>query len=677
MSKDRYEDQELDNRYHLQRLLDAGSFGAVYEARDLKLGRIVAVKILFEQDETAFRKEAKLAVQFEHPNVVKVFDYGSDKKLNVGYIVMEFLNGRRLDQLITSQSGRVSYPMIAQFADEIGSALQLAHDRQLIHRDLKPRNVMLVDDGTSQERFVLLDLGLASQTNSTSTLRNQTLDGALSPHYASPEQFGQGSVDFRSDVYSFGTILFELVTGQIPFPRDQLLGLMMAICNEQSPRMSDIAPDRDVPDELEEIIQHCLQKAPADRPGSMRIVRETILKALLPTYSSASPHTMNFARGDTDPNEMPIGNIYTAGTGTLLPPGPGGSERGLSQRPSWKESSRRNALPPQPEWKPDRSSRNSIVFGLLLLPVLLFVVWQYLIPDNAPVEEVPVQTQQPWKLPEGFAPLPASPIIQATVDGRAYYQQIERVVGEGLSVGFVLIDPPRIAGGSRVAAPYYIMENKVWNRLYAVYAEQSAHLTSEDDLKDDWKLGAMAGGRDLGVQDHPELPVFRVTAGQAHRFAVWLSGIHGHLPSIDQWTLATGLHHRQTRSNEMQDVYPEGPYKGVWEGGSADVAVNRRSEGPRPVGSALDDVTITGVRDMAGNGQELTETLINGGRVGDASTREESRSLLSVLVRGRSYISHQPLTWEDIGESAEVPDAIGYTESDPTIGFRVVLETAD
>ena len=91
MPKDRYEDQELDGRYQLQRLLDAGNFGAVYEARDSKLGRTVAVKILFEKDETAFRKEAKLAVQFDHPNVVKVFDYGSDEKLNVGFIVMEFL----------------------------------------------------------------------------------------------------------------------------------------------------------------------------------------------------------------------------------------------------------------------------------------------------------------------------------------------------------------------------------------------------------------------------------------------------------------------------------------------------------------------------------------------------------------------------------------------------------
>jgi len=282
MAEDKFEGRKLDDRYHLQRRLDAGSFGAVYEAVDLKFDSTVAVKILFEQNlesASAFRKEARLARQFKHSNVVTVFDYGSDKKLDVGYIVMEFLKGCRLDQLIVPGSP-ITDRMIAKFTDEVGSALQSAHERQLVHRDLKPRNVMLVDEGTSHERFVLLDLGLASQTDSTATLRNQTLDGAMTPHYASPEQFNQGTVEFPSDIYSFGTVLYELITGKIPFPREQLLGMMMAICNDPPPPFADVVPEREVPPALEEVVMQCLEKRPENRPASMQEVRERVLASM-------------------------------------------------------------------------------------------------------------------------------------------------------------------------------------------------------------------------------------------------------------------------------------------------------------------------------------------------------------------------------------------------------------
>ena len=279
----RYQGLTLDGRYQLRHCLDKGSFGAVYEAVDLRFDSTVAVKILFEERSdtaTAFRKEARLAREFRHPHVVTVFDYGTDAKLNVGYIVMEFLQGRRLDYVMSDRSSPVPDRVIAQFVDQIGWALQSAHERDLIHRDVKPRNVMLVDEGTSSERFVLLDLGLASKTNSKTILRNQTHDGALSPNYASPEQINQGMVDFRSDIYSFGTVLYQMVTGVIPFPRDNFLNTMTAICRDPVPRFAEAVPHRVVPADLQNVVNECLEKQPDARPPSIQEVRQRVLVAL-------------------------------------------------------------------------------------------------------------------------------------------------------------------------------------------------------------------------------------------------------------------------------------------------------------------------------------------------------------------------------------------------------------
>ncbi len=770
MPKDRYEDQELDGRYHLQRLLDAGNFGAVYEARDSKLGRTVAVKILFEKDETAFRKEAKLAVQFDHPNVVKVFDYGSDEKLNVGFIVMEFLRGRRLDQLITSYRGRVPDAVIVRLVDQIGGALQLAHERQLIHRDLKPGNVMLVDENTPQERFVLLDLGLASQMNATSTLRNQTLDGALSPQYASPEQFAQGSVDFRSDIYSFGTILYELFTGETPFVRDQLLSLMMAICNEVPPSFHDVAPDREVPPEVEEIIRHSLAKQPRARPDSIRIVRSRVLAAFGADTLLPVPRRHSVTQSDTDHSGTTSPGPVTRPTGTMRPPSNDGSHAtGIEQ------SARSNVMPlpyrrPDVRQAPSRAWLGIAIALLILLPLSWIAIqefrplapvpgvgrviaagtmqlesgasgrlqvyvdppadisknaagmslkvtespeWLHVeIPETLPVSQtielivtadpvvdaiaddvilvarigdwtettkvrVSVRAPDMWRLPEGFEPVPGSEIVRPG-GGVSYYRRILRVIDANLNVTFVLIDGPgSSADASNVIPPFYIMQHEVWNELFRSYWLAAVESIPRENSDSDWQKGALAAGGDMGAESQPGLPTVRITALQARFFAEWIGGQTAcHLPTIDQWNLASGIKHRATQNAEQLALYPDGPFRGAWKVGTTDVAVNRGQFGPQPVGESRDDVAPTGCTDMAGNVLELTDNLLNGARVSDVDPLEVEGSQLRVLLRGRSYLSESPLTWDDIQVVDDLPDAVGYREVDPTIGFRVVLETA-
>jgi serine/threonine protein kinase/formylglycine-generating enzyme required for sulfatase activity len=768
MPKDKYENSTLDGRYHLQRLLDSGSFGAVYEARDTKLGRIVAVKILFEKDETAFRKEAKLAVQFDHPNVVKVFDYGADSDLGVGYIVMEFLKGCRLDQLITQHRGRVPDSVILRFADQIGAALQLAHERNLIHRDLKPQNVMLVEEGTLQERFVLLDLGLASQMNSTSTLRNQTLDGALSPRYASPEQMGQETVDYRSDIYSFGTMLYELFTGEVPFVRDQILSLMMAICSETPPSFQFTAPNRRVPSEVEVIVQHCLSKKADERPESIRIVRSRILAAF--GADTAMPPAV--APGIKRSEGLSSSGIPLL-TGTMQPPILDGNsdlpKASSAGRSDWQSSVGRD----------QRSEKQSgpwlaILASIVVLLPILYIVgpkfrgaptptpivphspgmrtadeiqisaggsgilavyvepsndaladgqtltlatsetpdWlQVQIPEKLLPSEMldltiisePVLTArsgeftlhtslgtwkdskrirvnvvapEPWPLPAGFEPAVGTDLVRAGGDGRVFYRNIVRVINAELPVNFILIYPPENSSAtSKTTPPFYMMENKVWNALFEQYWLATGAVDPHSSASADWKDGATAGAAKLDAISHPNLPVVRVTAYIAHQFAIWLGGENVcHLPSIDQWDMASGLPHWQGMTSDQRAEYPVGPFRGPWIEGTTKVCVNRRQLGPQPVGESSDDVTITGCRDMAGNVLELTDFLMGGSRVGDMVPGSEG-SLQQVLLRGRSYFNSSPLTWDDLRNPKDFAGMTGYDEPDPTIGFRVVLET--
>jgi len=773
MPKDKYVDATLDDRYHLQRLLDSGSFGAVYEARDTKLGRIVAVKILFEKDETAFRKEAKLAVQFDHPNVVKVFDYGADSNLGAGYIVMEFLKGCRLDQLITQHRGRVPDSVILRFADQIGAALQLAHDRNLIHRDLKPQNVMLVEEGTLQERFVLLDLGLASQMNSTSTLRNQTLDGALSPRYASPEQMGQQTVDFRSDIYSFGTMLYELFTGEVPFVRDQMLSLMMAICNDTPPPFQFTAPNRQVPSEVEVIVQHCLSKKAAERPESIRVVRSRILAAF--GADTAMPPAVA-------PGIKRSGGLSSSGiplqTGTMQPPSLDGNsdlpKANSVSRSDWQSSvgrdrrsekrSRswlavlasivvllpilfiavpkvRESPPPTPtsvehgvQHSPGMRSADEIQIsaggsGVLTVYVepsddavadgqelmlttsetpdwLQVQIPQGLLPSkmlNLTIISEPVLTArsgeftlhtsigtwsdskkirvnvvapEPWTLPAGFEPATGTDLVRAGPEGHVFHRNIVRVIDAELTVTFILIYPPENSSAtSKTIPPFYMMENKVWNALFARYWSENGSRDPHSSASADWKDGATAGEQKLGADLHPNLPVVRVTAYDANQFAVWLGGVNVcHLPSIDQWDMASGLLHWLGMTLDQRAAYPVGPFRGPWIEGTTNVCVNRPRLGPQSVRESSDDVTITGCRDMAGNVLELTEHLNNGARVADVIPGSEAGSIL-VSLRGSSYSNSSPLTWEDLRNPKEFPDATGYDLPDPTIGFRVVLET--
>lgn len=279
----------LAGRYRLTRLIDRGGFGAVYEAVDERLdGKIRAIKIgTNPNQERHFATEAKLASNLDHPHVVQVYDYGIDGELP--YMVMEFLRGQSLEEIFCRHGRSLPREKLCRMVKEIGSALKRAHLNHLVHRDLKPRNIMLVnelvrDDESVLERFVLLDFGIASKLDGTNTMANRTMSGAGTVEYMAPEQLAKSDGSPASDIYSFGVILYQMLAGQVPFRvrENSILGwseCAQAIVHDPPPRFNDIAPERVIHPEVEELVLECLAKRPADRPKTIADVRDRFLSA--------------------------------------------------------------------------------------------------------------------------------------------------------------------------------------------------------------------------------------------------------------------------------------------------------------------------------------------------------------------------------------------------------------
>jgi len=269
--------------YEIVEKIGAGGMGVVYKALDSHLGRIVALKVLpadrvaDPERQRRFVQEARAASALNHPHIVTVYDI--DEADGVHFIAMEYVEGRTLADAI----GRKGLPLRAalQLGAQIADALARAHTQGIVHRDLKPANVMVTADGVAK----VLDFGLAklveteASEDDTTDLRPLTDEGTIvgTAAYMSPEQAQGKRVDSRSDIFSFGAVLYEMVTGRRAFPGETKVSTLAAILKEEPKPASEVAPG--VPRELERLIQHCLRKDPARRFQHMDDVR-TLLEQL-------------------------------------------------------------------------------------------------------------------------------------------------------------------------------------------------------------------------------------------------------------------------------------------------------------------------------------------------------------------------------------------------------------
>jgi len=277
--------------YEIVSPLGQGGMGEVYRAHDTRLGRDVALKVLPREVAAdadrleRFRREARVLAALEHPNVVTVHSVEHADGLH--FLTMQLVTGRNLAEIRGHDA--LPLPTLLDIAVQITSALQAAHDRGIVHRDLKPANVMVADDG----RVKVLDFGLAKQAeveadsgDGTTVLRTDPGVVMGTPAYMSPEQVLGHRLDHRSDIFSLGTLLHELATGQLPFPPGNRALLASAILRDEPPPVTET--DARLPGALSEIVSRCLKKDPADRFQTAQDVGDA-LQHVQPRPQAAPP----------------------------------------------------------------------------------------------------------------------------------------------------------------------------------------------------------------------------------------------------------------------------------------------------------------------------------------------------------------------------------------------------
>ena len=251
----------LAGRYELIEKIGEGGMAVVYKAKDRLLNRYVAIKILrpeFTQDEQfldSFKRESQAAAGLQHPNIVSIYDVG--RTGNINFIVMELVDGRPLSDFI-KENGHLDYKTTIDIAKQVASALAIAHKHQIIHRDVKPHNIMITSDGVAK----LTDFGIARAV-SKATMVADTSKIIGSVHYFSPEQARGAYVDERSDIYSLGIVMFEMLTGRVPFDGETPVEVALKHINEDVPSPAKLVPG--IPPALDKVVLKATDKYQTER----------------------------------------------------------------------------------------------------------------------------------------------------------------------------------------------------------------------------------------------------------------------------------------------------------------------------------------------------------------------------------------------------------------------------
>jgi serine/threonine protein kinase len=289
----------INDRFKINALIARGGMGKVYRAEQAPLGRICAIKVLnpnYAGDhDPEFHKrfflEASICSKLTHPNTVTIFDYGRTDD-DIYYMAMEYLEGHTLHRAIR-EAGHFPEERTAHIARQICRALREAHSLGVIHRDLKPANIFLVEHGDETDFVKVLDFGLVKNVSGDGKGEDLTQTGLFmgSPKYMAPEQIRGDKVDARTDIYALGIIMYEMLTGKVPFDRPNSVNILMAHVNEEPPPMRQMNPNIDLSHQLEDVVARCMAKDPNQRFGSM----DEVLAALKRMTGAALTGTISGA----------------------------------------------------------------------------------------------------------------------------------------------------------------------------------------------------------------------------------------------------------------------------------------------------------------------------------------------------------------------------------------------
>lgn len=344
----------LNDRYQLTERVGIGGMAEVYRAQDTVLDRIVAVKVMLPQyaaDQTfqqRFRQEAASAAKLQSPYIVSIYDWGLDADDETYYIVMEFLKGTDLKTAI-KERGAINQRKAAEIGSQVAQALQVAHDGGIIHRDIKPQNIMIQPDGNIK----VMDFGIARAGDAG---LSQTATVLGTAHYISPEQAQGKELTGLSDVYSLGIVLYEATTGRLPFEGTDSVSVAVKQVNEMPPLPRTINPDIDPV--LEAIIMKAIAKDPAARFASAQDMRQALNDYL-------AGRTVPGLGAHSDKTQV-LGAGIPPMDGTAVMPKTAGTNASLGQTTAYRNNT--------PAKQPPKSAKNKIIIGVVIAAVLAIIV---------------------------------------------------------------------------------------------------------------------------------------------------------------------------------------------------------------------------------------------------------------------------------------------------------------
>jgi len=660
---------KLQAKFEPIEVLGEGGMGVVWRVRHRELREERAVKLIHPhvaRDEVSLqrlRREAQAMARVRHPHAVAVYDVCMDE---VPYIEMEYLPGRSLNKVLKS---KVPLPLkqIAQILEQLCDALQYAHDQKILHRDLKPSNLLLVDGGPSEKiNLKVLDFGIAKFLGPSHD-RTLTLPGPAlgTPAYMSPEQIDESmNVDARSDLFTVGVILYELLAGCRPFMSPKYYGLMFEITHTPAPPFEVRNPDAKVAPAIEKFVLRCLEKEPSRRPSSARELAEEFLRLAGPEISDhpdkgvANPKLGRrlFLVGATglglagfwlywkrSPNTSPGPALFSISPTQLIIKAGESKSVKITVPPKYLASqiTVEHGLPKEIVVKPEEPDNDRVrVFHIEIDPNIgshtRKITFSTSQGQSLPTELV-IQPPQLARLPRNWEPAPnpdGPDLVKLSVNEKSeiYPRVIERKLSEiDRPVFAVLVD--RKPNRSGQPEPFYIMQDKVWVALFQLFADENAKLVKRSKWKD---------------AQNSRWPVLGVTGKEAEAFANWLGGL---LPKTEQWDQAGGKHwnSKEDRIWPFQEAADLEDLTGIAIG---------RDQGPQDVGTAARDISPYMCRDMSGNGLEWT--------------RLEDRAAVPPLVelRAASYSASAPFNFRRL----ENAGSDNFGKSNPEAGFRVVFE---
>src|SRR5258708_3248711 len=431
--------------YRLIEKIGSGGMGEIYKAQDARLNRFVAIKVLTAAKSgdadrrRRFIQEAQAASALNHPNIITIHDIIAEP--DTDYLVMEFVAGMTLLDLIPSGGLRV--PQVLRYSSQMADALSAAHAAGIIHRDFKPGNVMITSSGLVK----VLDFGLAkltdrspvSQFEAAATVSHMplTMEGSImgTVSYMSPEQAEGKRVDARSDIFSFGTVLYEMVTGFRAFKGDSSVSTLSAVLRDEVRPISETAPD--VPLEREQIIDRCLHKNPDDRFQAMKEVEQA-----LPVLRRHSDSGVLY-RPISNPPAPPIATIPPVSVDPLVDP------QICSRQPIGALTDPKMThveapfMPQVPARSPraEHGARKDLIFGILCLLILVIAAlgsWWYV--QHRPASQTTSQVSSNAPPPAAaLAPTPAiaPPPAESLLTNHSIIEMIQAKVAPSVIVSHI------------------------------------------------------------------------------------------------------------------------------------------------------------------------------------------------------------------------------------------------